>query len=219
MHSFRQFFFLLPALLVFSMGCEQIDDLSGGADTPTVTYPSTTLEATFYQAGSSSAPTLAWNGDQGTITLGGTPVEGLSVNSTTGQLQWTKLLPPGTHQVDVIVSNSEGQVVVPMTVENPLAGTFTGTYSNTDYFSFDLNADGTVAVRANNASIPDEATGTWTLDGDEVKAVYTYDGDYSYSFGGTLGQTATKASIMGKWYYDDSFDAAQEGGSVEVDYE
>lgn len=215
----QYFKFLFVLLLIISLGCEQVDDLvGGGVDAPNVSYSSTTLDADFYQAGSSPAPSINWNGDQGTITLG-TTLSGLSVNSTTGQLSWTKMLPPGTHTVDVVVTNSEGQVVVPVTIENPLTGTFTGTYNGSDYFSFDLMSDGTIHLRSNSATSPNEGNGTWELDGDDVRAVYSYDGTYNYAFRGAVEQTSAKASIMGEWYYDNSFSASQVGGTVEVDLE
>ncbi len=130
--------FLAVFLLVFSTGCEQVDELIAGlGSAPTVSYSSTSIAAEFYTPGTSPTPSIDWNGDQGTIALG-TTVEGLTINSTTGKLSWTKLLPPGTHEVDVIVSNSEGQVVVPVTIVNPLSGTFTGNYDGSSYFALQV---------------------------------------------------------------------------------
>jgi len=216
--QYFNFFFAL--LLITSLGCEQVDDLvGGGVDAPNVSYSATTLEADFYQSGSSAAPSISWNGDQGTISLA-TTVPGLSVNSTTGQLNWTEMLPPGTHEINVVVANSEGQVIVPVTIENPLSGSFTGVYDGSHYFAFDLMEDGTLEVRANSESDPTIAAGTWQLSGDEVRGIYTYEGDTQpYSFKGTIDQTPSQATLNGDWYYDDSFDDDQRGGDFETTYQ
>jgi hypothetical protein len=210
---------LFALLLISSLGCEQVDDITGGADTPSVTYPATTLDADFYKPGSSAAPTINWNGDQGSISLAST-LDGLSINSTTGQLQWTKMLPPGTHRVDVVVSNSEGQVVVPMTLQNPLSGTFTGTYDNFNFFSFDLLQDGSIRLRADDENDPATGSGTWTYENGKVRAVYAYEGGTNEpAFEATLDQTAAAATLIGDWYYDDSFTNDKRGGTVETEME
>lgn len=220
MRYYTTFSLLCGLLLTTTMGCEQIDQLAGGGvDKPSVSYSATTLEADFYQAGNSSAPSLDWNGEQGSVTLGSS-ITGLDINSTTGKLEWTKLLPPGTHMVDVVVSNSEGQVVVPITINNALKGNFEGLYDGDVYFGFDLMADGTLELRANSKSNPDEASGNWEIDGDEIKGIYAYTGTGSpYAFKGNLKQTQSKATIQGNWYFDDSFAEAQKGGTFETTYE
>ncbi len=219
MRYFPSLSFLLFALLLLTaLGCKQIDDLTGGGvDKPSVTYSTTNFEADFYQAGSSSAPSLDWNGEQGSVSLG-TTITGLSVNSTTGKLEWTKLLPPGTHDVDVVVSNSEGQVVVPVTIKNPLKGAFEGVYDGSTYFAFDLKADGTMTLEANSKTSPSEGSGTWELIGDEIRAIYTYTGETApNSFKGPISQTSSQVTISGDWYWGDSFADAQRGGTFETE--
>ena len=198
MRYFTSFSLLLSLFFLTALGCEQIDDLTGGGvDKPSVAYSSTTFTADFYTAGSSPAPSLDWNGEQGSITLG-TSLTGLSVNSTTGKLEWTKLLPPGTHQVDVVVSNSEGQVVVPVTIDNPLRGTFDGTYDGTYNFKLEILPDGTITLFADG----EEANGTWAIDNGQFTAYYTYDNypDLDYSLLADIDQTNSGVTISGNYY-------------------
>ncbi len=191
---------LLFSLLLFTgLGCKQVDDLTGGGvEKPTVAYSSTNFDAEFYKAGSSVTPSLDWNGEQGSVSLG-TSLEGLSINSTTGKLEWTKLLPSGTHQVDVVVSNSEGQVVVPVTIDNPFRGTFDGTYGSSNDFKLEILPDGTITLFADG----EEASGTWVMNGEQFTAYYTYNNypDLDYSLIADIDQTNSGVTISGNYYY------------------
>ena len=185
-------------LLLTALGCEQIDDLAGGGiDKPSVTYSSTSFEADFFESGSSSSPSIDWNGEQGTVTLG-TTLAGLRINSTTGKLEWTKMLPPGTHDVDVVVANSEGQVVVPVTITNPLAGTFDGTYAGAYDYTLEFDPSGGLIARADGET----ATGSWEIIDSELIAYYAYDAypDIDYSLRADIEQTNSEATISGEYY-------------------
>ena len=205
MRYFTSLSLLLSLLLITSAGCEQIDDLAGGGiDKPTVSYSSTTFDATFFEAGSSSAPSLDWNGEQGSVSLGSS-ITGLSVNSTTGKLEWTKLLPPGTHEAEVVVSNSEGQVVVPVTINNPLSGDFDGTYAGSNDFRFEIFADGSMLLYADGT----QATGTWAINDDgDFTGYYVYDDypDVDYTLLADIDQTNARVTLVGD-YYDGVYSA------------
>ena len=191
-------FTLFVLLLLTALSCEQIDDLAGGGvDKPNVTYPSTSFEADFFQPGSSGSPSIDWNGDQGTVTLG-TTLTGLSINSTTGKLEWTNMLPPGTHDVEVVVANSEGQVVVPVTIMNPLAGTFEGTYAGAHDFTLEFDPGGDLIARADGET----ARGNWEITDGELIGYYVYDNypDIDYSLRADIEQTNTEATISGEYY-------------------
>jgi len=73
----------------------------------------------FFQAGNSDAPRLNWNGNQGNFSLSST-IDGLSINSTTGVLSWTNSLPIGTHNIQIIATNSAGQTTSNITINNTL---------------------------------------------------------------------------------------------------
>lgn len=189
---------LFALLLITTLGCDQIDDLAGGGvDKPSVTYSSTTFTADFFQGGSSASPSIDWNGEQGTVTLG-TTLTGLSVNSTTGRLEWDKTLPPGTHDMEVVVANSEGQVVVPVTIENPLMGTFEGTYAQSYPYVLEINQDGSLTVLADGET----ASGSWKINNGEVIAYYIYDNypDLDYSLRADIEQTNAEATVTGEYY-------------------
>ena len=191
-------FTLFLLLLLTALGCEQIDDLAGGGvDKPSVTYSSTSFEADFFEPGSSVSPSIDWNGEQGTVTLG-TTLAGLHINSTTGKLEWTKMLPPGTHDVDVVVANSEGQVVVPVTIANPLAGTFDGTYAGAYDYTLEFDPSGDLIARADGET----ARGSWEIIDSELIAYYVYDDypDIDYSLRADIEQTNSEATITGEYY-------------------
>jgi hypothetical protein len=184
-----------------------------------VSYSDTTFDAEFFQAGGSSTPSIDWNGEQGSITLDAA-VEGLSVNATTGRLSWTRLLPAGTHDVEVVVSNSGGQVVVPLTIQNPLAGTFEGTYSGGSYFAIDVEADGTVVIRANSSTSPDRGEGTWVVEGESYVFEYEYAAtSEEYHVIVDLDQTNAAATLEGHWYYGPYVPGENPGGPVSVTLE
>ncbi|MGB3801405.1 MAG: hypothetical protein WA952_16425 [Lewinella sp.] len=206
------FYFFFALTVIFTQACDEIDNLSGGASAPEVTYASTTYEADFFEAGSSSTPTINWNGDQGTVSLGSN-ITGLSVNSTTGQLQWTKMLPPGTHNVEVVLSNSEGQVVVPVVIENPLRGRFEGKYDDDVYYVLIFDGAGNLAVEANRENNPDLANGTYevTSDGSLTGTyIYDFDPDSEVNILGEFNQMGSKAELTGTWDF---------GGGLTGDYE
>ena len=128
----------------------------------------------------------------------GTTLTGLRINSTTGKLEWTKMLPPGTHDVDVVVANSEGQVVVPVTITNPLSGTFDGTYAGTYDYTLEFDPSGDLIARADGET----ATGTWEIINGELIGYYVYDDypDIDYSLRADIEQTNSEATISGEYY-------------------
>lgn len=113
--------FFLFSLLITVTACSKDDGESN--DPLVVSYDSTKLTATFYEPGSSYAPSVDWNGSQGTFALS-EDIEGLSIDNTTGVIRWSKLLPPGTYSFSVIAVNDSEQAVVNMELENPFQGTF-----------------------------------------------------------------------------------------------
>ncbi|WP_116107117.1 hypothetical protein [Lewinella sp. IMCC34191] len=199
-----QLFYLLLAIgVVFTQSCDEIDNLSGGASAPEVTYSATTYEAEFYKAGNSATPSIDWNGSQGSASLG-TMIDGLSVNSTTGQLQWTKLLPPGTHDVEVVVTNSEGQVVIPMTISNPLRGKFAGTMTESGRplegdIEFASDGSASLYVRDSDRTF---TTDDYTIqsDGSVLVQLTRTSSETKVTFIGDLNQTKDPAEYSGFWY-------------------
>ena len=212
-------YLVLAVGIIFTQSCDEIDNLSGGASAPEVTYGSTTYEADFYQAGNSTTPSIDWNGSQGSVSLG-SMIDGLSVNSTTGQLQWTKMLPVGTHDVEVVIANSEGQIVVPVTIENLPVGTFTGRDSGGFYWSITFMKDGTATVLLNNETSPDPATATYELTGVDLEGTVTYeDGTGVFAITGKFMQSTSKAVFDGKWYNGMQIDPSNVGATFALELE
>lgn len=189
----------LSLLLLLTTSCDPdaVNDLLSSVDEPTVSYSETTLEATFFQEGNSPTPSISWNGDQGSATLSGEP-NGVTINSTTGRISWDKTLPPGDHDFDVVVANDEGQVVVPMTIENPISGTFDGTYGGSYDFMIEIAAAGTITVFADGET----ASGTYAIEDGRFTAYYVYDNypDLDYSILADVNQTGTEATVAGEYY-------------------
>ncbi len=209
----------LLVLLFTTISCSTDDDDGEevqNISTPTISYASTTIEAEFSTPGNSSAPTVNWNGEQGSFSLVNT-VPGVNINSTTGVVSWNRLLPLGTTNLQLIASNSAGQTGVNLTINTPLRGVFTGTYDNSVFFQFEFMTDGTAIVNANSSSSPDVASGTYTISNDEILVNYTYEGDSQfYSILGTLTQTETGAGLSGNWYYAADADPSEVGGLLEL---
>ena len=201
---------ILLFALTLIMSCSNEDD-SPTISSPSVTYASTNLEALFSQIGNSAAPNVNWNGNQGSFSLAST-TEGLNINSTSGVINWTKMLPIGNHNVQVIATNSSGQTTINLTINNPFQGEFIGDYDSFNYFSLDFNSNGTINIKANDESNPSLASGTWALTGNNILINYSYDNGDDYSLNGTLSQTPTQASLSGDWFYDfDAVPANQSG--------
>lgn len=209
-----KFVLLILSFLVFA-SCSSDDENSPTVQPPTLSYATTTLDATFFQVGNSATPTLNWNGNQGNFSLA-TPVTGLNVNTTTGVLNWTKDLPIGSHNLEIVVTNSAGQTSVNLTLNNPLQGVFRGVYDSSLFFELEFNTDGTLLLRAGDEINPDEATGIWTKNGATIEIDYTYNntgGEFSLS--GTLA-TGTSAIYSGDWFFNFGTISGNEGGDFEV---
>lgn len=206
---------LTPILLVALLFVYSCEGLFNSA--PTVTYSNTNLVASFYEEGSSPAPSVNWNGTQGSFSMA-PEIEGMVINSTNGIVTWTASLAPGLHEFSIVATNSSGQISIPMTIENAFQGTFTGTYDADRYFELEFDPDGTILIKANNSSDPDLASGTWTLDSNSITSNYTYQEVESekYSIAGTLTQTANQAVITGNWYVGHNSTEDTPGGSFEV---
>jgi hypothetical protein len=194
----------------FLTSCNNDDDTNA----PMVTYSITNLDATFFTPGNSAAPQIDWGGNQGTFSLAA-PVTGLSVDATTGILNWTKDLPIDTHNVEVLASNSAGETPTNLTLNNPLQGLFIGNYDETGYFEIEFNSDNTAVVtEVDNMDNTIVGTGIWTKTGATISIDYDNLGEL-WSLLGTL-TTETNAVYSGEWYYGHGAISGNEGGTFEV---
>jgi len=126
---------LLALTMLTFTNCSNDDDIT----IPTIAYTNTIYEVTFFQEGNSDAPNLNWNGDQGSFSLVSS-IPGLTIDTTTGVLNWTKDLPIGIHTIQILATNSAGQTSSELTINNPLQGFFNGVIniSSTNILDFEL---------------------------------------------------------------------------------
>ncbi|MET2986407.1 hypothetical protein [Aureibaculum conchae] len=202
MNSLKNFkltkiFALALIFLVFS--CSSDDPISE----PTIAIANTNLTTSFFTEGEVETPTVQWNGDNGTFSLGSN-ITGTSIDANTGVISWDKSLPIGTNTIEIIATNSAGQTSINVIVENEFSGNFEGGYNsnpnstemNND-FEMNFNADGTMNVLDGGSS---EGIGTWTASGDIITSVYSYNGGSSYFTVVTdLVYSETEADITGFW--------------------
>lgn len=208
-------FALLALTFLTIASCSSDDEVSSSIQPPTLSYAATTLDATFFEAGNSATPTLNWNGNQGSFSLT-TLITGLNINTTTGTLTWTKNLSLGTHNLEVVATNSAGQTTVYLTLNNPLQGNFTGNYDGSSFFEIEFNSNGTAIIRANSSENPDLATGTWTNTGSTLNIDYTYDNALDkYSLSGTL-TTGTSVTYSGNYFFGHDTISGNQAGTFEV---
>lgn len=209
--TITKFFLLFVLSMTLLTSCSNED--SPSIKSPVVTYISTNLDAIFFTSGSSPAPEVIWNGNQGEFSLE-TPITGLSIDATTGALSWSKDLPIDTHNIQILASNSAGETAVDLTIYNPLQGDFIGTLDNNLFYQIVFNSDNTTLMKENDDT--DFSTGTWTKNGSIINIDFTYQGDnLDYSLSGTL-ILGTDAVYSGDWYNEYGSISGNEGGIFEV---
>lgn len=204
---------LFIGILVFVMSCSSDDD-SADISIPTVNYTSTTIDATFFEAGNSIAPNVIWNGNQGVFSIASS-LTGLSINGNTGVLSWTKLLPPGAHAIQVITTNSAGQQSVNLTLENKFEGNFSHKFESTCSYEVQFVADGAINIRY----IGGEdiiADGSWTIENNEVTGNYMFLDNSQESLKATIAHSISEVRLEGNWYNGSGAVLGQEGGNVNL---
>ena len=124
-------------------------------------------------------------------------------------------MPVGTHNVQVIASNSTGNTTIDITLKNPIEGVFTGVYDGSNFFEIEFNLNGTIALKADSESNPFEATGTWSINGEIINIEYTYDNGGAFSLLGTFAYGSTVV-YSGKWFVGHDPISGNDRGSFEV---
>jgi hypothetical protein len=86
---------------------------------------------------------------------------------------------------------------------SPLAGKWVGKWGNGNstpdvYFSFTINSNGSLTVAEGNNPAP--GTGTWTVNGNTFKAVYSYD-DPNSKLNVAAKLNDAKTEMEGDWGY------------------
>ncbi len=200
-------------ILAVLMACSKSDD--GPTAAPEVSYEQQIM-AGFYTTGNSGIPQVNWNGDIGQFGLQKN-IEGLSIDKNTGVLSWSKLLPVGKHEVNVIVFNNSGSDTATITLENPLVGKFKGDLfpsvtiqGNKNYIlEFDFKEDGTLTGFTQLTNKNDEIEGPFEFFGNFTTEKNEVHGSFQYEevadpipIGGLIKQTEQQAMLSGTYYPD-----------------
>lgn len=205
---------LIIASIIFTISCSKENEIN----IPTVSYSSTTIDATFFEAGVSMAPTILWNGNEGLFSIT-TSLEGLSINPNSGVLSWTKALPNGKHPIDIVVTNSAGQTTINVTLDNTFQGVFIGKLGSC-LSELEFKKDGTFSYTyAKGENII--GNGFWESNSETVIANYVvneedFGGGISvdYSLKGNIVQTLTKVDFVQQAYYGKSALSGEERGAI-----
>lgn len=191
--------FLLPLLAVVLFLSSCVTAPSG------LSFPDSTIDIPFYEAGSSETPSVEWSKDRGIFTLE-REINGVSINNQTGVVSWNGNLPLNQTAVGVIAENSEGTTSTTLILDQKLSGEFNGSYNFTpatpvttgDNFTLILGEDGSLtAIDGTTSSV----TGSWTLNpGNQIEARYSYDGTTFITLSSTLSYSESQQPIIsGTW--------------------
>ena len=78
--------------------------------------PTNNVNVLIHESGSSPAPLISWNGDQGTFALEEDTDAKITIDATTGIITWMSNLSPGTYTLNVTAKNSAGSIVATFTL-------------------------------------------------------------------------------------------------------
>lgn len=180
-------------------------------------YPSNIFQVEFRSEGSTSSPTVDWSGEKGSFAFK-FDVDGLKINSKTGEISWERNLAIGEHEVIVVGQNSKDKVEKTLVFENLLKDSFWSGGQNNDFSSDGiilnrqlwLFEDGTLEVEILGEA-ESKGIGVWSINGDAFSmhlCIYCEDinpldvpnsDEHSY-YEGTLVNEELTASISGQWY-------------------
>lgn len=79
-------------------------------------FPTNKVNVLIHESGSSPAPLISWNGDQGTFALEEDTDGKITIDATTGIISWMSNLSPGTYTLTVTAKNSAGSIVATFTL-------------------------------------------------------------------------------------------------------
>ncbi len=174
---------LLGILLVSTYcSCSKSDDVIIAA--PELSYVQE-IKATFFEEGSTTPPSVNWNGDVGSFGLQNS-TEGITIDQQTGIIDWGRSLPLGTNSIKVVAFNNAGTMTSTVQLENIFVGKFKGSYVHGGFspvgstfaaeFNFKANGllDGAIIFTDGDGvtSEPTLIEGTWTIVGNELSAEY-----------------------------------------------
>jgi len=189
------------------------------SDPPTITYSQPSYVSAFFSTGNTPAPTIAWNGATGTLSLAGT-VTGVTLDTSTGVVSWDQSLPIGVNVVEVVAANPAGDDTAAFDVDNRFEGHFEGAYNNdpeseavSSDFVMTFDGDGSLTVLDQGTF---EGMGNWTRNGTTITAVYEYESGDPLTVQGDVTHDASEAVLEGFWYLGDEAVAGGEQGFLSL---
>jgi hypothetical protein len=206
--TLKVFNLVFVALMLLNFSCKSDDDaLEPQVILPNLSMSNTSYSTTFFSTGQTEAPTIDWNGNVGTFSLGA-PIPGFSVDENTGVVSWDRSIFIGNNEVELVATNANGFAAIVITIHNQFMGDFHGAYNNNpnsttveNGFEMTFNDNGTMSVNDSGTI----GTGTWTHDGPIITSVYSYNGGTSYyTIVVALSHTNTTAQITGYWSFGET---------------
>lgn len=185
----QKLYFILVIVLVITACSKNDDDAVVEAPVLSITP---NLTASYFHNGEGPLPEVQWNGDQGKFGLENT-IQGLSIDSETGQLSWDPSLPIGVHTVIQFAYNEAGKDLASLTINNPFQGTFRGTYLPSVSFGnvlyrimeINFNIDGTLSgytqSELDDGTLlgPNYFSGNYVLTETKMEGTFQYEGSAS----------------------------------------
>lgn len=191
---------MLLALLFTA--CDEDVVLVGPAD---LNYSAATFDIDFWTSGQTGTPLINWNGSTGTFGLAES-YEGVSINTSSGVVSWSKGLPIGTNTIVIIATNANGTLSKTITLNNPFQGVFIGTYNFDpdnepgpgNNYTLEFQTDGSLTATDFTTS---SVSGSYTIDEETLEITGTYDYGYGAIYiDGTLSYSnAMTPEIVGNW--------------------
>ena len=199
--------------LLILLSCSNDDD-SKSVD---FKYTSEIFEVAFRSEGTIPQPSMEWPQEVGTFSLK-TPIQGLSINETTGAVSIDRSLQVGEHEVVVMAKSGPQNWETSFLLSSVLKYTLWVGGKNNDPDSeeveynsiLQLYEDGTLDIELID-EVGSEGVGVWSIDGNAIQMwLCTYCSDinpqdvpqtdeHSY-FEGTVDNEISTAKITGEWY-------------------
>ena len=189
---------------LFAAACSKDD--GPGIQPLELVYEPASFTTSFYQDGSTQEPAINWDGNEGNFTIEN-QIKGIDIDKSTGQVQWGKLLPLGTHQVEVQAANRFDTVRTVIEVENQFEASLSGGLNNnvdsevvSNKFIAKIEANGKFSI--SSALDPDNSIGegTWEMKKEEVRIVYQAGETKEFrTLQAKITQTKTEAYLSGLW--------------------
>jgi len=197
-NTFYSKIFIIILAIPILFNCSKEDEPIIAISPPSINFSSTNFETTFFVSGHTPSPTVNWNGEQGIFSLNSI-IKGVTINSNSGVISWSKELLLGINTIELIASNSAGQISINITIENLFKGVFKGGFNNNpnsktiedmNFYTYTFDSLGVIT----STSAFGTETGKWEI---HNKLLITEFSTYVENF--DIYKDGTNAYIEGLW--------------------